>query len=87
MDLSTLKVKMLDLASEQKPFFFLIDFELQKPLICPSEDAQGLGFEFEVKNLRNFRPQARERHQTPLSIAPIPRAVYSKAYQKVIDEI
>lgn len=78
---------MLALAAEQKPFFFLIDFELQKPLICPSEDAQGLGFEFEVKNFRNFRSQVRQRPHTPLSIAPIPRAVYSKAYQKVIDEI
>ena len=78
---------MLALAAAQKPFFFLIDFELQKPLICPSEDAQGLGFEFEVKNFRNFKPQVRQRQHTPLSIAPIPRAVYSKAYQKVIDEI
>ena len=59
---------MLALAAEQKPFFFLIDFELQKPLICPSEDAQGLGFEFEVKKLRKFRSQVRQRPHTPLSI-------------------
>ena len=75
MDLSTLKVKMLDLASEQKPFFFLIDFELQKPLICPLEEAQSLGFEFEANGFRNFQPQTRKTHSKHLSIAPVPKAI------------
>ena len=87
MDLSTLKVKMLDLASEQKPFFFLIDFELQKPLICPLEEAQSLGFEFEANGFRNFQPQTRKPHPNHLSIAPVPKAIYSEAYRKVVDEI
>ena len=78
---------MSALANAQKPFFFLIDFELQKPLICPLEAAQSLGFEFEIKGFRNFRPQERKPHSTSLSIAPIPKAVYSKAYHKVMDEI
>ena len=78
---------MSALATAQKPFFFLIDFELQKPLICPLEVAQSLGFEFEIKGFRNFRPQARKPHSTSLSIAPISKAVYSKAYHKVMDEI
>ena len=26
-------------AVAQKPFFFLIDFEMQKPVLCPLEDA------------------------------------------------
>lgn len=87
MDLSAFKEKMSALAAAQRPFFFLIDFELQKPLICPLEDAQNLGFEFEVKGFRNFDPQDRKPSPTPLSIAPVPKAVYTQAYQKVVDEI
>ena len=78
---------MSALAAAQRPFFFLVDFELQKPLICPLEDAQSLGFEFEVKGFRNFDPQQRKPSPTPMSIAPVPKAVYTQAYQKVVDEI
>jgi para-aminobenzoate synthetase component 1 len=87
LDLSAFKEKMSALAAAQRPFFFLIDFELQKPLICPLEDAQSLGFEFEVKGFRNFDPQDRKPSPTPLSITPVPKAVYTQAYQKVVDEI
>ena len=78
---------MSALAVAQEPFFFLIDFELQKPLICPLEQAQALGFEFEIKGFRNFEPQDRKPTPTPLSIAPIPIADYAQAYHKVVDEI
>jgi para-aminobenzoate synthetase component I len=87
LDLSTFKEKMSALAVAQEPFFFLIDFELQKPLICPLEQAQALGFEFEIKGFRNFEPQDRKPTPTPLSIAPIPMADYAQAYHKVVDEI
>ena len=45
---------MSALASAQRPFFFLIDFEMEKPIICPLEEAQELGFQFEIKGFRNF---------------------------------
>ena len=78
---------MSALAFAQRPFFFLIDFEMQKPVICALEDAQSLGFKFEVKGLRNFMSQDRKPSPTPLSIAPIPKTTYTKAYQKVMEEI
>ena len=78
---------MSALATAQKPFFFLIDFEQQKPVICPLEYAQSLGFQFEIKGVRNFQPQDRKPAPSPLSIAPIPKSVYSKAFQKVVREI
>jgi para-aminobenzoate synthetase component 1 len=87
LDLSSFKDKMSALATAQRPFFFLIDFEQQKPIICPVEEAQNLGFQFEVKGFRNFRPQDRKPSPTPLSIAPIPKGIYTKAYQKVMEEI
>ena len=87
MELSAFKEKMSAFATAQRPFFFLIDFELQKPLICPLEDAQKLGFQFEVKGFRNFHPKDRRPNPVPMSIAPVPMATYAKAYQKVVQEI
>ena len=78
---------MSALASAQRPFFFLIDFEMQKPVICALEDAQSLGFKFEIKGFRNFMSQDLKPSPTPLSIAPIPKTTYTKAYQKVMEEI
>ena len=87
MDLSTFKEKMSVWAIAQRPFFFLIDFELQKPWICPLEDAEKLGFQFKVKGFRNFDPQDRKPTPAPLSIAPVPKEVYAQAYHKVVEEI
>lgn len=87
MDLSAFKEKMSALTGANRPFFFLIDFELQKPLICPLEEAQKLGFQFQVKDFRNFHPCGRKPTLASLSVAPVPRKIYAKAYQKVVDEI
>jgi para-aminobenzoate synthetase component 1 len=87
LDLTSFKEEMSALAFAQRPFFFLIDFEMQKPVICALEDAQSLGFKFEVKGFRNFMSQDRKPSPTPLSIAPIPKTTYTKAYQKVMEEI
>lgn len=78
---------MSELTTALRPFFFLIDFELEKPVICPIEDAKRLGFKFEVKDFRNFKRQKRRINPLALSIAPIPKTTYAKAYHKVKDEI
>ena len=78
---------MSALASAQRPFFFLIDFEMEKPIICPVEEAKELGFQFEIKGFRNFQLQDRKPSPVPLLVAPIPKAVYTKAFKKVIKEI
>ena len=78
---------MSALAAGQNPFFFLIDFELKKPFICPLEDAQKMGFQFEVKGFRNFDPRVRKPTPKNLSISPVPKAIYTQAYQRVVKEI
>ena len=78
---------MSALATAQRPFFFIIDFELEKPIICPVEEAQELGFQFEIKGFRNFQPQDLKPAPVPLLVAPIAKTVYAQAYHKVIKEI
>ncbi|MCH1608840.1 MAG: aminodeoxychorismate synthase component I [Flavobacteriaceae bacterium] len=74
-------------AATQKPFFFLIDFEMQKPVLCPLEEAKDLGFLFDIKGFRNFDPTTRKPKPIPLSIKPVAKETYTHAYQRVIDEI
>jgi para-aminobenzoate synthetase component 1 len=78
---------MTALAEEQKPFFFLIDFEHENPIVCPINEAEELGFYFEIKDLKNFKAQFLEQKPMRLSIDPVPKSRYSKAYKKVVKEI
>ena len=87
MDLLAFKEKMSALANAQMPFFFLVDFELQKPVICHLKEAKSLGFEFEIKGFRNFSSQDRSLSSRTLSIDPVPKAVYANAFRKVVEEI
>lgn len=78
---------MSALAEKQKPFFFLIDFEHKNPIVCPINKAKGLGFYFEINGLKNFKAQFTKQKPMHLSIDPVPKPHYSKAYKKVVKEI
>jgi para-aminobenzoate synthetase component 1 len=78
---------MSALALAQKPFFFLMDYEMKKPVVCSIEEAQSLGFHFEIKGKGNFPAQNRKPTPQPLSIAPVSKAIYGEAYHKVVAEI
>ena len=78
---------MSALAEKQKPFFFLIDFELEDPIVCPIDKALELGFYFKIKKFKNFKPKFMDHKPMNLSIDPFPKSLYSKAYKKVIEEI
>lgn len=60
---------------KRKPFFFLIDFEKQKPLICPIERAAEQGIYFAIPNHHNIEPQCAlpaepfYLHKSPMSLA------------------
>ena len=78
---------MSALAEKQKPFFFLIDFEHKNPIVCPINKAKELGFYFEIKGLKNFKAQFTKQKPMHLSIDPVAKSHYSKAYKKVVKEI
>ena len=78
---------MSALAENQKPFFFLIDFEQEDPIVCPIDKAEELGFYFQIKKFKNFKPKFLDHKPMTLSIDPVPRSLYRKAYKKVVKEI
>ena len=87
LELSAFKKKMSDFAIKQTPFFFLIDFELQKPILCTLDQASALGYLFEIRGFRNFDQKKLVGRFSPIEIDPVSREKYSKAYDRVTDEI
>ncbi len=87
MKTAEFKARMSAFASSGIPFFFLIDFEMQKPLIYTLKEAANLGFKFEINGFKNFTESEKHPNLTPFSIAPVPKKVYKKAFNKVKEEI
>ncbi len=79
------------LAENRKPFFFLVDFELQKPIVCPLKEAAERGFYYDIHGVGNSSLLCTKEGSSPLGagenrhwlVNPISKAVYSKAFAKV----
>ncbi|VEI46733.1 para-aminobenzoate synthase component I [Actinobacillus equuli] len=74
------------LGQQKSPFFFLIDFEQQKPIICPLEQAaaNGLFFDFFCKS--NVQPQNVSK-PFGFQINPISFETYQQGFELVQKEI
>lgn len=64
------------------PFFFLIDFEQQKPLIFPLKDAEKHGVYFEIQGKTNCPHQA-ENETLTIEKHPIAFAEYKQGFELV----
>lgn len=86
MTIEEFSVKASEWASTGQPFVFLVDFEMQKPVICKPEEAAGIGMYFDIAGQRNSEEILMSK--TPnLKIMPIPRQWYSERFQLVMEHI
>lgn len=71
---------------QRTPFFFLIDFEKEKPLICPLENSAQQGIYFDILEKRNstISPQP-----IPLNFTkhPMPFSRYQQGFELVQSEL
>lgn len=70
----------------REPFFFLIDFEQQKPLIVPLKNAAASGLLFEFFCKKNVEPQS-NRQPFEFKATPIDFAEYQTAFELVKQHI
>lgn len=67
------------LGQQKSPFFFLIDFEQQKPIICPLEQAaaSGLFFDFFANRMFNHKTLASRLNfkSIPFRLKPISKVL------------
>ncbi|EEX50657.1 aminodeoxychorismate synthase component I [Pasteurella dagmatis] len=73
---------------QRQPFFFLIDFEQQQPIICPLEQAADFGLFFEIRGQQNVNWQA-ETPCKPFELQKFPMAKvdYQRGFDLVQKEL
>ncbi|MEH8093421.1 aminodeoxychorismate synthase component I [Gallibacterium anatis] len=73
------------LGTQRTPFFFLIDFEQQKPIICPLTQCaeQGIWFEFASQNNLATAQKATPKQPFKLEKFPIDFATYQQGFKIV----
>lgn len=75
---------------QRTPFFFLVDFEKEKPLICPLENSAQQGIYFDILGKRNstISPQPLPlnftKHPMPFSVINKVLNLFKVNYKKVI---
>ena len=71
------------MGKERRPFFFLIDFEKQKPIIYPIEECGENEIFFNINGVTNYVRDMEHRRNFKFESTPIPFEDYKKGFDKV----
>ncbi len=83
--LSQIITDMNCLGREQRPFFVLIDFEMQKPLVFPLDNIDNTCLKYNFGSVSNTEIQTeRSTYDTTIQIITQDRNNYNLAFQKVM---
>ncbi len=74
-------------AAEKIPFFFLIDFEMQKPFLCTLEEAAWKDIYIGIDGKSNIANKAKNVKEVNLAFTPIAFATYKKAFDAVMGHL
>jgi para-aminobenzoate synthetase component 1 len=83
MNLQSFARKASNYATAGVPFLFVIDFELQKPLVCRLEDAEDNDIYYDIKGISNIRTTSLHP-KVELKCTPIDKHFFSEKFQRVI---
>ena len=67
------------------PFIFILDFDLQNPVIIPAEDAKSPDIQFDINGFSNVEIPEDHPPPEPLQKFPVPYQDYVKAFDRVAD--
>lgn len=87
LDFSTFIARANAYGAARQPFFFLIDFEQQNPLIFPLEQAASAGLHFDIQGVRNAENTFSATQQLDFAKFPMDKAEYEKGFNLVKQEI
>ena len=79
--------EMNEMGRNGTPFLFIIDYEMNNPIICPLEDAAKRGLFYFVKGLRNYEPSALAGEPLIFAKYPMDYTDYLEAFHNVASEI
>ena len=75
--------RISDLAKRDIPFLFIIDFDQQKPIVRPLEEAADAGIWFDIKGMKNYESPGKGARPIHLGKHPIPYEAYLNAFNTV----
>jgi para-aminobenzoate synthetase component 1 len=79
--------QMNQLASKDVPFLFLIDFEFQKPFVCPLSEAAKNKFLFNIKGRSNYSIPKTNREIKSFQSIPLKKEDYYERFRFVMEHI
>lgn len=83
MSITEFAEKMNTWGGQGVPFLFVVDFEMQKPMIFPLTDIDPAKLLFNINGKTNHPAASADRQTVPLSRFPISFEAYNAKFQKV----
>ncbi len=73
--------KTNELAASNTPFLFIVDFEVEKPVVCELCEANAFGFTYYLNGITNARlKHIKNQSIGNLTVDPVPEDRYAKAF-------
>ncbi len=79
--------RMNEWGDQEKPFLFILDFELKKPIVFPLEEASDAGILYTLNSTKNFQEQPEIKDKFTFEKFPVSYEKFKEAYDKVLTEI
>jgi para-aminobenzoate synthetase component 1 len=73
--------------AERKPFIFILDFELKRPIVLPLHEAAENGIFFTIDNFKNTDIHDTKHQEFIFRKFPVSYPVFKKSFNKVLKEI
>jgi len=83
------RLRMNELGKQGEAFFFLFDFELNKPIVLTPKALKNKGIYFDINGKKNFKypEQLPKKKDIVLQKKPLAKTIYRKAFETVQQEI
>ena len=76
---------MNTLGSSRTPFLFILDYELQNPIVIPLKEVDSINIKYKLDLLQNYTDK-KTNEKPIITSSPISKITYKKAFDKVLKE-
>jgi para-aminobenzoate synthetase component 1 len=87
MSISAFREQMNRLGQAKVPFLFIVDFEMQKPVILPLNDVDPTRIAFDVNGFTNTMNSKREAEGLVMEKFPVSLQQYRSKYERVVTHL
>lgn len=87
MKISEFRDEMNRLGKERIPFLFILDFELQKPVLIPLDRIDPAEILYDANGVTNSKAHEPEIGRVMLKKFPIPREEYQRKFDRVLNHL